>query len=207
MKITKFEQSCLLVGVGDVRILIDPGNLSTNRPVSEYGKLDCVLYTHLHADHFDQKTFDEFIGAGVPTYLNQALFDTNGGKGNIVADQDVFITGSVEVKAIELAHCLMPDGSEGPQNTGYLINNQLFHPGDGVDIDGLSADILALPITGPDVSMKDAFAFAKKLGAKTAIPIHYDTLGANADIYKTFAERFNMPFVLEILSVGDSLEI
>lgn len=207
MKITRFEQSCLLVEVGSVRILIDPGDGSEGRDVSDFGNLNAVFYTHLHGDHFYQPIFDELISSGVPAYVNQALYEVNDGQGNVVNDQDVLQIDGVEVKAIELPHCLMPDGSNGPQNTGYLINNSLFHPGDGVELEGLSVDVLALPITGPDVSMKDAFAFAGQLKAKTVIPIHYDKLGAKPDVFRAFAERFKMSFETKVLAVDQSVDI
>ena len=102
---------------------------------------------------------------------------------------------------------LLPDGAEGPQNTGYIINGILFHPGDGKDIDDLLVDTLALPIAGPDISMKEAFDFAKKVQAKKVIPIHYDKLGAKPNVYKAFADRLHMPFEMIVLNDGDSLEI
>ena len=52
MKITRYYQSCLLVEEGSARILIDPSGAEAER-FDSFGKLDAVLYTHEHSDHFD----------------------------------------------------------------------------------------------------------------------------------------------------------
>lgn len=206
MKITKYEQSCFLIEEGDTRILIDPGMLSTNRPVEEYGKLDVVIYTHLHPDHFDPNIFEKLAENNVPAYLNQTHYEANANRGNIVNDQDEFSIGHIKIRAIELPHCLMFDGTEGPQNTGYLFNDKFFDPGDGKELAGVTVEILALPIAGPDISMRDSFSFANQVGAKIAIPIHYETLGAKPDVFKSFTERFNQPYEVKVLNIGESIE-
>lgn len=73
-------------------------------------------------------------------------------------------------------------------------------------IDTEKVPIIALPITGPDISMKDAFAFAQQVGAKIAVPIHYDKIGAYPHIYKAFAERFPFSFSIKVLEAGESLD-
>lgn len=66
---------------------------------------------------------------------------------------------------------------------------------------------MALPIVGPDISMLDAFNFAKQLGVKVAIPVHYDWIVAGADSYKEFAGFANMPFEVRVLADGESTEL
>jgi len=107
--------------------------------------------------------------------------------------------------AIELPHCLMWDGSAGPQNTGYLINERFFHPGDGKELAGLSVEILACPITGPDVSLKDAFSFIKQLSAKKAIPIHYDFIGTKPEVFAGLADTTG--YDVHVLHIGEKLEL
>ena len=77
----------------------------------------------------------------------------------------------------------------------------------GKELDGLQVDNLAVPITGPDVSMRDAFDFAKQVSAKKIIPIHYDVMGAKPDFFIMLSTRFKMPFEIHALNHGESLEI
>lgn len=205
MRITRFTQSCLLVEEGSGRILIDPSGEDSG---VDFGKLDAVLYTHEHADHFEPGLAKKFIEQGTPVYANTSTAKLIEGQPNLVQDGQKFKAGGFEIKVIELLHCPMPDGSVGPQNVGYLINQKLFHPGDGKELAGLQVDYLAVPITGPDVSMRDAFDFLRQVKAKVGIPVHYDKLGAKPDVYKTFAGYFpEFKFNIHPLAHGESLEL
>lgn len=206
MKVTKYFQSCLLIEEGGARILIDPSGAEKER-VAEFRKLDAVLYTHEHGDHFDPDLAETFISSGVPVYANVSTSKQIKSDVNFVNDGLEFKVGDVSINAIELPHCLMPNGQPGPQNTGYLINGKLFHPGDGKDLAGLQVDNVALPITGPDISFYDAANFVKQLGAKNAIAIHYHTMGANTDTYQYFMKLFQLPFDLKVLEVGGQIEL
>jgi L-ascorbate metabolism protein UlaG (beta-lactamase superfamily) len=99
----------------------------------------------------------------------------------------------------------MVDGSEGPQNTGYLISEKLFHPGDGKQLEGLSVDTLAVPISGPDISLHDAYMFTKQVSAKQVIPIHYDYLGGNPEFFGSTASKTGVK--THGLKVGESVEL
>lgn len=122
-----------------------------------------------------------------------------------VKDGQEFDIKGMKIKAMELPHCLMVDGSTSVQNTGYLVNGKLFHPGDGKELAGLQADILAVPLNGPDISPKDAYSFAQQVQAKDVVPIHYDFLGGNPDFFGNYLEKGGMkPHVLKL---GESVEI
>lgn len=179
MKVTKYPQSCLLIEQDGTRILIDPGNHFREAGFSPKSlePIDAVLYTHQHGDHYDRQICDYFLESNIPIYANRATGQLIG-ECNVVADGEVFHVNNIIVTAKELPHCETPAGP-GPQNTGYLIDGVFFHPGDGKELDGLVVDGLALPISGPDISVLDAIRFIHQVGAKTVIPIHYDGLKLN----------------------------
>lgn len=181
MKVTRYFQSCLLIVEGGVRILIDPSGQDNDS--EKFGKLDAVLYTHEHGDHFDKDMAQNFINSGVAVYANGSTAKHFNTPPIIAVDGQEFDIKGVKVKVMELPHCLMWDGSEGPQNTGYLINSKLFHPGDGKELANLEVANLAAPIAGPDVSLKDAITFAKQVKAETVIPIHYDYIGTKPEVF------------------------
>lgn len=206
MKITRYFQSCLLIEQGAARILIDPSGDEAIR-MTEFGKLDAVLFTHEHADHFDSQLAQQLAANGAVIYANASTAKQMKAEPNVVSDGQEFEVGGIKIRALELPHCPMIDGSEGPQNTGYVIDGKLFHPGDGRNLEGLKVDVLAAPITGPDVSLRDAADFTKQVSAATVIPIHYDLIGTKPEIFERFSGFFSQPYKVTILGLGQSTEV
>jgi len=205
MKVTRYFQSCLLIEDKGARILIDPSGQEKDR-LSEFGKLDAVFYTHEHGDHFDAGMAQDFVEQGVaPVYANASTAKLIEASKTEVKDGQEYEINGLKVKAIELPHCLMVDGSTSVQNTGYLVDGKLFHPGDGAELEGLSVDTLAVPISGPDISLKDAYAFTMQVKAKQVIPIHYDFLGGNPDYLGSSLNKKGVK--VHGLTIGDSIEL
>lgn len=207
MKVTRFPQSCLLLEKNNHKIVIDPGmHFLETHSVDELRGVEAVLYTHQHPDHYEPKIAEALLAQGAQVFANGSTARLMGTeKVTVVNDGDSFTAAGFEVTGRELPHCLLPDGSEGPQNTGYVVDGVFFDPGDGKDINDLTVEAMALPITGPDISMLDAFNFAEKLGVKVAIPVHYSWMGADADTYKKFGAH--RPFEIRVLADGESTEL
>lgn len=204
MKVTRYFQSCLLIEDSGARILIDP--CAQDKDIQKFGKPDAVLYTHEHMDHFDSEMAGMFAAGGADLYANASTAKQMKTKPkNVVSDGDEFDIKGLKVKAMELPHCLMVDGSTSVQNTGYMVAGRLFHPGDGKELPGLQAEILAVPLNGPDISPHDAFAFGQQAGARQLIPIHYDFLGGNPDFFAATAEKHGMK--THSLKQGESAEV
>lgn len=189
MKVTKYPQSCLVVDNGDGRVLIDPGNLALDAyTLDDFGPLDAVLYTHRHADHFDERHVGALIDRGLALFANADVAALIGDAASEVADGETFTVAGFDVTPRDLPHATMVDGSAGPPNTGYLIDGRFFHPGDGTRLDGLRVDHLAVPIVGPSVSFRDAYRFTEEVGARIVIPVHYDTFLADPEQFAGFCD-------------------
>lgn len=207
MTITKYTHSCLHIQQGDTAVLIDIGNFATKqRHVRDVKPFSAILITHQHADHIDPDIADWLGDARVPTYANQDVAETFPELDiTVVSDGQSFRVGDLTITPRDLPHCKMPDGSDGPPNTGYVIDDTFFHPGDGIEIADLTVDTLAAPIAGPSVSLYSAVLLARQVGAKTVIPIHYD----NPIFYNDPAvlkERFHDARVV-ILNEAESVEV
>lgn len=205
MRITKYPQSCLVVEVGDQRVLIDPGVfLSARFDLDTLGPLDAVLVTHRHADHLDPELLAPLRAAGVPLYGNADVLALTGPEGAIeVRSGEPFHLGDVEVVPHDLDHVVLVDGSPGPPNTGFLVAGTLFHPGDGIELTGLRAPVLATPIAGPSISFHRAYRFVQQLGAERVVPIHYDLFVVDPE---HFARVCDVAEVV-VLADGASVEV
>lgn len=211
MKVTKYPQSCIVIEKDGKRLVIDPGSFVSqlSRP-DDLKPVDGILLTHEHADHVDPELIKLLLEGtdNVPVVGNQSTAQLlNDLVTNMVADQEELEIAGFRITARELPHCDMPDGSPGPQNTGYVIDGVFFHPGDGIKIDGLSVATTAAPIAGPDVSPRDAFDLAKSVNCKVMIPIHYDYFKEDTSTIVAAARATNMPFEVRPLQNGESTEI
>lgn len=204
MKLTRYFQSCILIEDGGARILLDPSGQDADK-FDEFGRLDAVFYTHEHSDHFDPDLAEKFAGAGVKLHANASTAKQMKSQPQIVTDNQEFDINGLKIQARELPHCLMVDGSTSVQNTGYLVGGRLFHPGDGKELAGLQAEILAVPLSGPDISLHDAYAFTMQVGAKQVVPIHYDFLGGNPDFLGRHLEEKGVK--TNALKQGESIEL
>ena len=71
----------------------------------------------------------------------------------------------------------------------------------------MSVDTIALPITGPDISILDAINFARQVSAKMAIPIHYQAIPADPNVFGAYVEKSGADFEVRILADGESTEL
>lgn len=208
MKITKYPQSCVLVESESTRVLIDPGSfVAQEYHADQFGKIDAVLITHEHTDHVHGQLVAALkVGATrvVANRSTAAVLDNI--VTDVVNDGDVLEVGQMQITVRELPHVAMIDGSPGPQNTGYVIDGVLFHPGDGVKIEGVHVPVGAIPIAGPDVSPRDAFDLAKSIGCKVMIPMHFDYFHENPEVLAQQVEAHGNPFKVVVLRDGESYD-
>ena len=212
MQITKYPQSTLLLKKEGSKILIDPGSFFFEK-YNEGWVLDvaCVLYTHQHFDHLDQEKAQIFAKEGIALYGNFDVAKVLADLGlsiNEVFDRKPFAIGKFQITPVFLAHCKMIDGSDGPPNSGYLIDSIFFHPGDGIELDNFTVDKAAIPITGPTIDYGRAWQFVQSLKCTLVVPIHYSNprfLANPSNFVKQKPTGSNVEVI--ILESGQSAEI
>lgn len=208
MKITKYPQSCLLVESKTTRILIDPGSfVAAKYTPNLFGQIDAILLTHEHSDHAHAQLIGTLKVGATKVYANASTKALLGDLvSDVVNDGESFEVGTVKITAHDLPHVALIDGTPGPQNTGYVIDNMLFHPGDGVKIDDVKVLVGAIPIAGPDLSARDAYDLAISIGCKVMIPIHYDYFLESPDVFHEQAEARQAPFKVVSLKEGETYD-
>lgn len=176
MIITKFAHSCLLIEVDGAKILTDLG--SWNLEVPEVSNLDAVLITHEHQDHFDVDKLKELlaknVGAKVITHaaVGNKLQEAGIEYQAIEPGERIEVTG-VPVESRGSDHAIIYGSTPPCRNTGYLIADKFYIPGDALhDIPSKQIEVLALPTGGPWMKVSEAIDYAKSLKPKIVIPIH-----------------------------------
>lgn len=204
MQLTKYPQSCVVIEASGARLLVDPGSFAADAyPAAAFGRVDAVLWTHRHPDHFDPRLIEPFAEQGAQFVANadvaSLLFDHEVTR---VGDGQAIEVAGVPVVAHDLPHVTMVDGSPGPPNTGFVFDGRLLHPGDAVET-SLAVTDLALPIAGPSVSFRRSYQMVESTGARTVVPIHYDSFIADPAFFAQFCDIARVV----PLAAGESLEL
>lgn len=206
MKVTKYPQSCLLIEKKGHRIVIDPGSFFIEKySIDELGQVDAVLYTHQHRDHYDADLAKQLKSIGAVLYGNTdvcALIDDGA---NEVTNGQTFEIAGFSITPHDLPHFVI-EGREMPQNTGYIIDGNFFHPGDGIKTSGFEVNDLATPIAGA-FTFDDTLDLAHTLSAKRLIPIHYSNQQMYPVNINEFIKKASAEFEVIVLEDGQTAEL
>jgi L-ascorbate metabolism protein UlaG (beta-lactamase superfamily) len=176
MNITKLGHCCLVLDIGGVKLLTDPGSFTTAQ--NELTGLDAVIITHEHQDHFHIESVKAVLKNN-----SAAVVIANSAVGALLKKEGIAcaVVGagqSREVKGIKIEgfgkdHALVYPPNLGlVENTGYFVADKFYFPGDNFYNPGKKIDILALPVAGPWMKMSDAIDFAKVVKPRVAFGVH-----------------------------------
>jgi L-ascorbate metabolism protein UlaG (beta-lactamase superfamily) len=175
MEITKFGHCCMRIREEEASILIDPGTLTTQQDQEK--NIDLVLVTHDHPDHLDIASLKRIL-ANNPT----ARVITNSGVAPLLQKEQIpfdllehgqkTTVKNVSIEGFGERHALMHSTLDPIQNTGYLIADRFFYPGDAFTIPTKPVEILALPVAGPWMRLLEAIDYALALKPKVCFPVH-----------------------------------
>jgi len=197
MKITKLGHCCLVLELPGVKLLTDPGSFTDTQ--NNLTGLDAIVITHEHQDHLHIDSLKAVL-ANNPTALvigNKAVAKL---VGEAVADTHVVVVGDgqstmvkdVLIEGFGIEHALVYPPNMGlVENTGYMVANKFYFPGDNFHNPGKHIDILALPVAGPWMKLADAVDFAKEIKARVAFGVHDGMIqpffrGFVGNLFKTF---------------------
>ena len=191
MTITKYGHCCLLIEIQGKRILTDPGKFSGG--FEGLTKIDVILITHEHADHFHSEAIIHILDTNP-----EAKVVTNSSVGKLLSELGIsyeILEGDqagecagVALQAIDGTHAEIYEEYGQVQNTGYVIEHSFFYPGDAYTVPDVAIKVLALPVAGPWCKVSEALTYALAVNPEIAIPVHdavLSELGKNV-IYPFF---------------------
>lgn len=180
MKITKFGHSCILLDDGQTKLLIDPGAWSQLPELS----VDGVIITHAHQDHFTLEKLQALEWQSEPKIITNSEVKTELEKNSLTCDiveagQETII-GSIRIQAFGNQHAIIHPDLPTFQNTGYLINEKFFHPGDALEVPTMPVEFLFLPVSAPWSKIQETLDYITILKPKYVFPIHDAILSPEA---------------------------
>ena len=210
MTITKYGHCCLLIEINGKRILTDPGKFS--RGFEELVDIDILLITHEHADHCHTQAIAELLdknpdavvvsNTSVAKLLQEQRLHVH-----ILEGREVASVIDVALEAFDGKHEEIFEEYGLVQNTGYLIENSFFYPGDAYIIPDRDVQVLALPVAGPWLKVVDAIHYGISVKPNLAIPVHDAVLSeaGKTVTYNHFAREFEKhDIAFEIIKDGES---
>jgi L-ascorbate metabolism protein UlaG (beta-lactamase superfamily) len=179
MKISKYIHSCILLESKRERLLIDPGPFTFMEgkvEASDFKGVTTVLFTHKHYDHYDIDALKEILknNPEAQVLTNMTTAETLR-EGDILVDileEGTVTRGNFTIQAYPMEHEPLP--LPVPPNTGFLINEQLLHPGDSFSqkIFSRAVQVIALPVAAPWLTMLSSLDFACRNRPEQVLPVH-----------------------------------
>ena len=175
MKIKKLGHCCLVIEIDGKRIMTDPGAYTIEGQTKEQN-IGLILITHEHQDHLHIDSLKKVLenNPNVIVVTNTSvgkLLDGANIKYIKIEDGQKYDFDGVSVVGFGSKHAEIYGAYGQVQNTGYMIDS-FCYPGDSFSNPNFKVDILALPVTGPWMRIKDAIDYAKMIKPRIVFPVH-----------------------------------
>lgn len=214
MKLTKYEHSCVVLEKDGRSLVIDPGELSNSFVVPE----NCVgvVVTHEHFDHLDQSKLEAVISSSdsaqiiankaIVSLLHEKLKEravvVEVGKAIEVGGFTLeFVGGKHEKVRPELMAC---------ENTGVIVDEVFYHPGDSHFVPEKKIKWLAVPLNAPWSRVSETCEFVRSVQPAYAIAIHDGLLNESGmKTYQTHVSAVceDLGTQLHLLKPGEQIEL
>lgn len=211
MKLTKYAHACVVLEEQDQKLVIDPGEFTPD--FGDTDKIAAVVVTHAHGDHFDPKHLDRIIAANptVKVFTTQEVASqwkdshaqaVQAGETQTVGPFILAFFGELHAEI----HAIRPR----IQNTGVLVNDAFYYPGDSFVLPEKPVTLLAVPAGAPWLKTGESLDFIKTVKPTRFFRTHDGLLNDNGVMvndawFKMAAEEFGAAF--EPLNPGDSTEV
>ena len=214
MHIAKIGHCCFVIDLDGVRLLTDPGEYTSMGEVEKYGDFDAVLITHEHKDHLHVPSVKHLLekNSFIKVITNRSVAEvlhTHDVQCSVIGDGETHTIKGVSISAVSGDHAPIHASVAPVENTGFLIGESLFLPGDAWLDPRHPVDVLLLPVAGPWLSIGDAISYAQKIRPKVCIPCHDGMLqegrmGPVHRLPKSVLEKDGIRFI--VMGEGDTYE-
>lgn len=176
MTLTKYEHSCVVLEKDGTCLVIDPGELSDSFKIPQ----NCVgvIVTHEHFDHLDEAKITQILeqNPDAKLYANQsivnALQSVSDDRVGVVTVGDELNLAGFKAQFVEGTHVQVRPEIEACVNTGVIIDELFYQPGDAHFVPKVPVVWLGVPLNAPWSKVSETNEFIKAVKPKHVIPIH-----------------------------------
>jgi L-ascorbate metabolism protein UlaG (beta-lactamase superfamily) len=174
MRLTKLGHSCVRLEKDGATLVIDPGGWSGQGVLDG---ADTVLVTHEHPDHLDADVIRAALESNrdLQLWSNESAaskFAEFGDRVHVVAHGDEFSTAGFDVRVYGRDHAVIVPAIPVIPNTGFLVDGEVFHPGDSFTVPGEKVGTLLVPVSAPWLKFAEVAEYIAAVGADRGYAIH-----------------------------------
>ena len=174
MELTKHGHACVVLAEGERRLVIDPGAFTGDAALAG---ASAVLVTHEHPDHFVPERLRAALGAdpALEVWTNKAVaaaLEGLGGRVHVVGNGDAVKVAGFDVHVHGELHAEIHPDLPRVANIGFLVDGQVFHPGDALTVPDEPVATLLLPVHAPWSRTADLIDYLRAVHADQAFAVH-----------------------------------
>jgi len=174
MQLTKLAHACVRLAKDDAVLFIDPGAFGGADALEG---ADAILVTHEHFDHVEPDTLRAALTAnpGLHVWAPAPVagqFADFGDRVRAVAHGDDFTAAGFAVHVYGEQHATIHPDIPTVANVGFMIDGEIFHPGDSYTVPEDPASTLLVPISGPWFSTREMIDYVREVAPQRTYAIH-----------------------------------
>jgi L-ascorbate metabolism protein UlaG (beta-lactamase superfamily) len=212
VQLTKHGHACVVLSADDRRLVVDPGAFTAD---DAWDGASALLVTHEHADHFVAARVRAALDAdpALELWTNASVAEQLTGLGtrvHVVGPGDTFTAAGFEVSVHGEWHAVIHPDVPRVRNVGFLVEGQVFHPGDALTVPEVDVPTLLLPAHAPWSKTGELIDYLREVRAEQAFAVHDGLLNDTGLGMLTglFGERGpGQPTPYARLAPGESVEL
>jgi L-ascorbate metabolism protein UlaG (beta-lactamase superfamily) len=182
MRFTKLEHACVRLEKDGAVLVIDPGVWAGPDALAGAGS---VLITHEHFDHLNVDGLRAALAAdpGLKVWANASVagqFGEFSGQFHVINHGDTFDADGFDVAVYGQEHAVLHRDIPLVPNTGFMIDGEVFHPGDALTLPQDPVPVLLLPVNAPWLKLSEMIDYARAVDAGRGYAIHDGLLNERA---------------------------
>jgi L-ascorbate metabolism protein UlaG (beta-lactamase superfamily) len=174
MELIKYGHACVVLADGERRLVVDPGAFTEE---SALDGATAVLVTHEHPDHFVPDRLRAALDAdpALEVWTNKSVaaqLEGLGSRVHVVGHGDAVSVAGFDVHVHGELHAEIHPDIPRVKNVGFLVDGQVFHPGDALTVPDEPVATLLLPVHAPWSKASDVIDYMRAVHADQAYAVH-----------------------------------
>ncbi len=174
MRLTKLGHACVRLEKDGSVLVIDPGAFSGDDALTG---ANAVLITHEHFDHIVPDSLRAALEAdpGLRVWSTAAVagqFPGTADRVHVVDHGDTFTAAGFDVHVYGSEHAVLHQDIPMIANVGFMIDGEVFHPGDALTVPEDPVGTLLLPASAPWLKLSEMIDYARAVDARHGYTIH-----------------------------------